>query len=120
MLSYAAIATVSSHNRGLANLHLEAGHHVTRQEEEEEHLGRHPCAGRCHCGWEGTPPPGPVAERRVAAGDANRVQPAGAELLVTRGGDKTRPRGRARLPIVDACTRRQKPKVDQDKSCSKS
>lgn len=118
MLSYAAIATVLSHNHGLANLHLEAGHRVTRQ--EEEHLGGYLCAGRCHCGWEGPPPPGPVAERRVAARDANRVQPAGAELLVTRGGDKTRPRGRARLPIMDACTKTQKQKVDQDKSCSKS
>lgn len=36
-------------------------------------------------------PAGAVAERCVAAGDADRVEFASAELLVARGGDKTRP-----------------------------
>lgn len=85
-----------------SRLHVEAGHHVKRQEEEEEHRGDHLSAGRRR--RDGTRPLGPVAERRVAAGDADGVEPARAELLVTRGGDETRPRGRARLPITDACT----------------
>lgn len=48
-------------------------------------------------------PAGTVAEWRVAAGDADRVEFAGAELLVARGGDKTRPRRGTRLAVVDSC-----------------
>lgn len=48
-------------------------------------------------------PAGAIAERRVAAGDADRVEFAGAELLVARGGDETRPRRGARLAVVDSC-----------------
>lgn len=45
--------------------------------------------------------PRPVAERRVAAGDAHRVELAGAELLVAGGGDETGPRRGAGLAVVD-------------------
>lgn len=43
---------------------------------------------------------GPVTERRVAACDANRVELAGAELLVARGSDKTGSRRGAGLAVV--------------------
>lgn len=42
----------------------------------------------------------PVAERRVAAGDAHRVELAGAELLVAGGGDQTGSRRGAGLAVV--------------------
>lgn len=42
----------------------------------------------------------PVAQRRVAAGDADGVEPAGAELLVARGGDEAGPRRGAGLAVV--------------------
>lgn len=42
----------------------------------------------------------PVTQRRVAARDAHRVELAGAELLVSRGGDKTGSRGGAGLAVV--------------------
>lgn len=87
-------------DQGLLRLPSEAGHCVQRQ--EEEHLGGGVRGGRGHCGAQRAPPAGPVAERRAAAGDAHGVDPAGAELLVPRGRHETRPRGRARLPIVDA------------------
>lgn len=45
--------------------------------------------------------PRPVTQRRVAAGDAHRVQLAGAELLVARGGDETGSGRGAGLPVVN-------------------
>lgn len=41
-----------------------------------------------------------VAQRRVAAGDAHGVEPAGAELLVAGGGDEAGPRRGAGLAIM--------------------
>lgn len=55
---------------------------------------------------DGALPPGPVAERGVAAGDAHWVQPPGAELLVARWGDEASPGGGTRLPIMYSCTQR--------------
>lgn len=49
---------------------------------------------------DGPLPLGAVAERRVAAGDAHGVQLAGAELLVTGGGDEAGAGGGAGLPIM--------------------
>ena len=49
------------------------------------------------------PGPGAVAQRRVAAADAHRVDLAGAELLVAGGGDETRARRGTRLAVVDPC-----------------
>lgn len=75
----------------------------------EEHRWRQQEEGRATggCGREdGSLPLGAVAERRVAAGDADGVQPAGAELLITRGGDEAGPGGGAGLPIVYSCKRR--------------
>lgn len=67
--------------------------------QEEERRRRRPARRR-----QGGPlPPRPVAERRVAAGDADGVQPAGAELLVAGGGDEARPGGGARLPVMNSC-----------------
>lgn len=67
-------------------------------EEEERPLGRPRRGG-------GPLPPGPVAQRAVAAGDADRVEPAGAELLVARGGDEAGSGGGAGLPIMRPCWR---------------
>lgn len=58
-----------------------------QEEEEEEGLVGPKQTGRGRR-WDGPLPLGPVAERGVAAGDADGVQPAGAELLVARGGDE--------------------------------
>lgn len=44
--------------------------------------------------------PRPVAQRRVAAGDAHRVELAGAELLVAGRSDQTGSRGGAGLTVV--------------------
>lgn len=52
-------------------------------------------------------PLGPVAQRRVAAGDADRVQPAGAELLVAGGGDEAGPGRGAGLPVMNSCKNNQ-------------
>ena len=52
--------------------------------------------------------PRPVTQRRVAAGDAHRVQLAGAELLVARGGDETGSRRGARLSVVNPLKQAQK------------
>lgn len=51
-------------------------------------------------GQGGALPLGAVAERRVAAGDAHRVQLHGAELLVTGGGDEAGAGGCAGLSIM--------------------
>ena len=77
-----------------------------RQQEEQEEGQEEAAAplGLCRRRrGDGPLPLGPVAERRVAAGDAHGVQPPGAELLVARGGDEARPRRGTRLPVVDSC-----------------
>lgn len=56
---------------------------------------------------------GPVAERGVAAGDAHRVQPPCAELLVAGGGDETRCRGGAGLSIMYSCTEEECCKINK-------
>lgn len=91
-------------------IHLRQQWQEETQEEEQRPLP--PQAGS-RCRQDGSLSAGPVAERGVTAGDADRVEPAGAELLVARGGDKARPRGRARLPIMYSCTTR-----DQNKEVS--
>ena len=59
-----------------------------------------------HRRWrDGTLPPGPVAERRVAAGDADWVQPASTELLVAGGGDEASPGGGTGFPIMYSCNK---------------
>lgn len=72
--------------------------HQRRQEEKKNPAG---LRVRRRLRGDGTLPLGAVAERRVAAGDADRVQPAGAELLVAGGGDEAGPGGSAGLPIMD-------------------
>lgn len=44
----------------------------------------------------------PIAQWCVATGDADGVEPAGAELLVARGGNKAGPRRGTGLPVVHA------------------
>ena len=60
-----------------------------QQDVEREH--REPCGAQGNAGRRRGAflLPWPVTQRRVAAGDAHRVQLAGAELLVARGGDET-------------------------------
>lgn len=61
--------------------------------------------GQCRRAGQRSPlVPRAVAERRVAAGDADGVQLPRAELLISRGRDQTRSRRRARLPVVNPCT----------------
>lgn len=89
--------------------HLRQQWQEETQEEEQQPL--RPQA-RCCCRRDGSLSPGPIAERGVTAGDADRVEPAGAELLVAGGGNEARPRGCTRLPIMYSCTR------DQNKDVS--
>lgn len=85
-------------------------HREERQQRQEEGQGEETAAhlqARHRRRRDGALPPGPVAERRVAAGDADRVQPARAELLVAGGGDEASPGGGAGFPIMYPCTKRQ-------------
>lgn len=100
--------TVQQRCDGILGLrHREEGPQRWEEGEEEEERPVRPDAAPRSRG-DGPLPPGPVAERGVAAGDADRVQPAGAELLVAGGGDEASPRGGAGFPIMYSCKKKTK------------
>lgn len=74
------------------------------QEEEKLPVHLHARHGRR---GHGAFPLGPVAQRGVTAGDAHRVQPAGAELLVAGGGDEAGPGRCTGLPVMYSCNKKQ-------------